>query len=311
MKHKEKKVSIRYVKNNFTIIGLTLMLYTLFVLYLPLFIDQYLDFLPASSPLKVFTQDNLGVGVLYIIVTLGTLIPFAILQLSNHIKTKEFFGKCSISFKDFFVYTIIFIAGTLFAMFITSVLSNYLPIGSSIVTAIGVALPQSLLYNPIFFVLYTVAIPIVEEYAFRGVLLRNLGRYGNYFALVTVSALYGLLHGTIASAIVTYFMSTMLVRVTLKYRSIQPAIAMHILFNTVFYIFEMIPVNYNLVTTICILLFYTVALLIFILGFFKRIRVRNRHKQKVVIKLFFTNVTIIISMALLIIYATIVNFNLI
>ena len=310
MKRKEKKVSIRYVKNQFNFIGLTLMLYTLFVLYLPLFITEYLYALPSDSPLKVFTQDNLLIGLLYIVVIFGTWIPFLILRLSGKIKLNEFLGKCTIKFKDFFVYTIVFLAGSLFAMFITSVLGNYLPIGSSIVTAIGVAIPQSLYFNPIFIILYTIAVPLMEEYAFRGVLLRSLGRYGNKFALVIVSVLYGLLHGSIASAIIAYFMSTMLVRITLKYRSIQPAIIMHIIFNSLLYVFEVIPTNYYMVTTVIILVIYALALGFAISGKFKNIRVRNKYKQSIIWKLFFTNVLILLSFVLVVIYSLIINLGL-
>lgn len=311
MKRPEKMVSVRYAKNQFAVVGLSLIIYILTVLYLPLFLIAYFSTLNAQSIFNIFKIPQLFIGILYIIILLGTVMAFGILQYAEKIKFKEFASYCTIRLKDLFIYAIVFIAALFLAIFIISWLNNFIPLGTVTNTFIGMPLSEKYLLTPLYFFLYVLVVPLVEEYAFRGVLLRILGRYGNYFALIIVSILFAVLHCSIASGFVAFFMSNMLIRITLKYHSIQPAIFLHVLFNLLFYAFEFVPAQYSFIITAVILVFYILAVILIILGKFKAVKVRNRYRQLQVVKVFFTGLPIIFSIILVIGYAVVLNFRLI
>ncbi len=73
--------------------------------------------------------------------------------------------------------------------------------------------------------------PITEEYVFRGVLLSGLKRYGERFAIITTSILFGLIHGNLYQGISVTLFAMVLAYITIKKESILPAIGLHIANN--------------------------------------------------------------------------------
>lgn len=76
-----------------------------------------------------------------------------------------------------------------------------------------------------------VAVPVLEEFAFRGALLQMLRRYGDRFAVIVTSLAFGLLHGNLFQTPSAFVMGLFLSFITLRAGSIRAAIAVHIANN--------------------------------------------------------------------------------
>ncbi len=84
----------------------------------------------------------------------------------------------------------------------------------------------------ITFITTVIIAPIIEEILLRGILLQSLCRYLNKpLAIIVVSLLFTLLHDSYEQWPTLFIASTLYCWLTLRYKSILPAIAAHILNN--------------------------------------------------------------------------------
>ena len=72
---------------------------------------------------------------------------------------------------------------------------------------------------------------LVEEFAFRGVILNTLKKYGDIPAIVVSSLLFGLMHGNFVQLPYTFIMGLALGFVTVKTKSIYCAVGAHFINN--------------------------------------------------------------------------------
>lgn len=89
--------------------------------------------------------------------------------------------------------------------------------------------------DPIGFALNIIAVavipPITEEFAFRGILLQKLRKYGDGFAILVSSLLFGLIHGNIVQIPFAFIVGLAAAFITVKTSSLIPAIITHFLVN--------------------------------------------------------------------------------
>jgi len=82
------------------------------------------------------------------------------------------------------------------------------------------------------FLLVCVTPPVIEEIAFRGVILEQLGKpFGRWPAAVVVSVLFSVLHLAMLSFIPFAALALVLAALRLRTRSLWPAIVGHAMFN--------------------------------------------------------------------------------
>ncbi len=88
--------------------------------------------------------------------------------------------------------------------------------------------PMELLIN----VLYVAAIPaLVEELAFRGIALGVLRKYGDRFAVIASSVLFGLLHGNLIQIPFAFCVGLIMAYTVVRTGNIVPAIIIHFINN--------------------------------------------------------------------------------
>ena len=75
---------------------------------------------------------------------------------------------------------------------------------------------------------------VLEELIFRGVIMQSLRRYGDGFALMASSILFGLLHGNLTQFIPTFFMGIVMGFFVLRTGSIICGIVLHFVNNGLF-----------------------------------------------------------------------------
>lgn len=73
--------------------------------------------------------------------------------------------------------------------------------------------------------------PMLEEFAFRGVLLQPLRKYGDKFAIFTSSLIFGIMHGNMVQAPMAIAAGMVMAYLCIKTESIWTSISIHILNN--------------------------------------------------------------------------------
>ena len=94
-------------------------------------------------------------------------------------------------------------------------------------------MPQDPVGATLFVVALTVVPAVVEEFAFRGVIMGSMKKYGSGFAIVASSVLFGLMHGNIVQIPFATALGLVLGYVTVLTGSIVPAMIIHFLNNFV------------------------------------------------------------------------------
>lgn len=125
---------------------------------------------------------------------------------------------------------------------------------------------------------------ITEEFAMRCCSLQLLRKYGNFFAVIAVSTVFGLLHGNVIQFVFAFLLGMILGYITIKTESIVPAILIHCLNNGMSAIQDIVSyiAGKDLKSSVTVVLFLfwgvvgAVSILLLILGKdFKR-----AHKEK-------------------------------
>ena len=295
---KEHRISKKKAKKNFTTIGLCLTLYVLFVMILPYIFNWYMIELNSS----ILKDEFLYYGIYFIVMFIGTIIPFFFMRKFAKVKFRRIFRAVNASFNDLFVQTIVLFAVCIATTYISSTIVSNFGLEGKLITSIGFNYEEKNLVNNLYLFMLIIVSPILEEYAFRGVLLTTLGRYGRKFALIASSIVFALAHNNFAEMIPAFAMGYILGKISLRYRSIQPTIVIHILFNAFMYGLCVLPASitkymaYGLVA-ICLLTIYLV-----LTGKYQFIKVQNSSTNKIVSSIFYSNFWIVFAMMLMVGY---------
>jgi uncharacterized protein len=111
---------------------------------------------------------------------------------------------------------------------------------STIIKHYGITIPQPDFTLPsqrgylILFLMYVCLIgPILEEIIFRGFILKSMQKYGNLTAIIVTSILFSMFHLNLVQFINPVLMGIVLAFITIKSKSIFPAMIAHIFNNTI------------------------------------------------------------------------------
>lgn len=83
-----------------------------------------------------------------------------------------------------------------------------------------------------------VVAPILEEILFRGLILRSLQKFGNTFAIIVSSVLFGLFHGNLQQTIPVMVASVVLGMVAIRTNSLWPSVIIHSVNNALTLLFQ-------------------------------------------------------------------------
>lgn len=132
----------------------------------------------------------------------------------------------------------------------------------------------------------SVLAPLFEEFIFRGMILQNLRKYGNVFAVIVSSALFGILHGNFAQTPFAFLVGVALALIVLETGSIWVSILVHCLVNSFSLVLDGLTYYYsgNLSSTIYVLYIIIVIILsimIFVKLFKKNYFANALHRYSV------------------------------
>ena len=217
-------------------------------------------------------------GVACIIV--NTLVALLVLKISKTGKLRESFAKPSFSAIEV-VMTAFMVMG--FSYFYSTIVTAFDSVFTSSAKALGQSLGSGLDSQNLVLQIGTMAYlcvlgPITEELLFRGCVLRAGSHISRKVGVIASALLFGLFHGNIAQFFNTFVMGLVLAYVTVKSRSIIPAIIAHICNNssTIIVMYIKMAVgesNYALVDNVSRVVFITLGIIsaVFILRKYKLI----------------------------------------
>lgn len=299
-----KKLSQKRVKQNFTFVGLVLILYILFVMFLP----YVLRWLLQETNSSFLYDETLYYGIHFLIIVFGTLIPFFIMRKNCQVPLKRFNRSVKATFVDLFVQTIVFFTICIFLTYVSNILISYLGLEGKLISSIGFNYEDNNLSNTLYVFMLIVVTPILEEYAFRGVLLNSLSRYSKVFALYASAIIFALAHNNFAEMIPAFAMGVALGKTSLRYKSIQPTIVIHILFNAFIYALCVMPASITQYMTYALVAICALAVYLILSGRYEKISMQKAESSSYVASLFFSRFTVIFAILLMIAYTCLVTF---
>ncbi len=297
MSKKEHHVSKRYAKRKFNTIGLLLIVYALMVLILPFFLHM---FLIEEDP-QIMRDELLYYGIYFIIILFGTLIPFFLMRKMFKIPFKRINRDFTSTFTDLFVQTIVFFTICLGLTYVSNILFSYINMEGKLISSIGFSYDEANLDNALYVFMLIIVTPIIEEYAFRGVLLSALSKYGKNFGLYACSVVFALAHLSFAEMIPAFAMGVQLGKTSLRYRSIRPTIIIHILFNALIYALCVVPASITRYVAYVLAVIIIVAAYLFISGRYERIQIQKLKSNRITNIVFYSRPTVIIALLLMVV----------
>lgn len=291
-----KTVSRKYALNEFNTTGLILIIYCLFVLFLPLVIGELFEMYAVELEWHGLNTVLLIKTALMII---GTVLPFALLKLSSRRKSRKQ-EKLPISSKQIVCQAVVFFTASSAAIFAMTAIAAYFGFSGELVSGIGISINSEYLTDVVYVITFIFISPVLEEFAFRGALLSTLSKYGKYFALVSSSIIFALAHGSFLEFIPSFIMGLLLGKIALRYKTIKPTIMIHIIFNILLYVSFIIPESASMVIAGFYGILYLLAIALVATKTYKRIVVRKSNSSGKVMSMFLTTFPVMISIFLFI-----------
>ncbi|MDO4199045.1 MAG: type II CAAX endopeptidase family protein [Erysipelotrichaceae bacterium] len=294
---REHKVSKKTARRDFTTVGAFLIVYSLIVLIIPYFLRS---FLALTSP-EIVSDNLFYYGIYFIIILFGTLLPFFMMRKYAKLPFKKFNHGSSISFVEIMVQTIVFFTASLVLTYLSNIVFTRFGLGDKLIAGIGFSYEGNNLNNWLYVFMLVLVSPILEEYAFRGVLMHTLSKYGKLFGLIASSIIFALAHVNFAEMLPAFAMGYLLGGITLRYKSIRPTIIIHILFNLFIYGLCILPSSiaqymaYGLVAVFVLSLYFIVS------GKFQGVQIVTLRNSRITNTLFYTSWTVVLAMILMIV----------
>ena len=304
MEKREHVVSKKYVGRQFASIGLLLIIYALFTLIIPLVLNIYFQ----EAAQEIVEDKLMYYGIYFIIILFGTVIPFFLMRKLFKVTLRRFNQSIAASFIDLFVQAIVFFVVCIALTYISNLLFSYMGMEGKLISGIGLSYDDANLTYPLYVFMLIFVTPLLEEYAFRGVLLNVLSRYGKRFALVASSVIFALAHLNFAEMIPAFVMGIQLGKTELRYKSIQPTIVIHVLFNALIYALCVLPASITKYMAYGLAAIVFIAAYLIVSGRYERIRIKKLHKSKTTNILFYTSPTILIAMLLMILHSVLFSY---
>lgn len=136
------------------------------------------------------------------------------------------------------------------------------------------------LYNNILYVISTAVTPaFAEEFAFRGILMGTLRKYGDSFAIITSAVMFGAMHGNIIQIPFAFILGLVFGYIDCKANSIIPSIIIHFVNNFYSVIMDILSSQSILTTRNFYILYYGIFVAMLILGVLAFLYIMKKDKS--------------------------------
>ena len=291
-----KRISRKTAVRHFNIVGTLLTVYALLVLVIPYALQYYL----VSTESAILNDTFLYFGIYFLVVVFGTVIPFWLMRRVFKIPLRLINTKIRTSFVNLFVQTIVFFTICLVSTYVSNIIFAHLGLEGKLISGIGMSYDSANLDNLLYVFMLVIVTPMIEEYAFRGVLLSVLGKYGKNFGLYASAVVFALAHVHFSEYLPAFCMGVLLGKTELRFRSIGPTIIIHILFNTLIYMLCVIPSSIAGYMAYGLAAVFIISIYLYISGRYERVYVQKLNSASNTYLLFFGSFMVIISLMLMV-----------
>lgn len=272
------------------------MVYTLFVLVIPFVLHYYL----VSVNSEILKDTFLYFGIYFLVVVFGTLIPFWLMRQAFKIPLRWINTRIKETFVNLFVQTIVFFTICIVSTYVSNILFAHLGLEGKLISGIGLSYDSGYLDNLLYVFMLVIVTPMIEEYAFRGVLLNVLGRFGKNFGLYASAVVFAFAHVHFTEYLPAFCMGVLLGKTALRYRSIGPTIIIHILFNALIYSLCVIPSSIAGYMAYGLAGVFIISIYLYLSGRYERVYVQKLNSASNTYLLFFGSFMVILSLMLMI-----------
>lgn len=297
----DKIVSKKYVLKEFSQIGLVLMIYIFFALYIPYILENYVDL--NTIPFINYIPFDKMLVIRVLCIFIGSIFPFFALYLSDRKNIN--LEKTKLSFKDRFAYVVVFISIISFVVYISGSVLTYFNVETKVLSNIGLDVDANYFNNYLYILIHVIFLPILEEFAFRKVILNILSKYGKRFAIFTCALLYAFAHCSISDFFPSLIMAYILNKIYLKYKSFGFVCFTHILYNLVMFLAISITEEYNRFVFILLFTIILIAIILIVGKKYKYIYLPQSDFNKNTFWMFLSSKTIILSILMMIAFTVI------
>lgn len=135
-------------------------------------------------------------------------------------------------------------------------------------------------FENILYVISTAVVPaFAEEFAFRGVLMGSLRKYGDAFAIITSSVMFGAMHGNITQIPFAFILGLIFAFIDCKTNSIIPSIIIHFVNNLYAIIIDILNSNSTFEENTLNLIYLGLIIAFCILGIISFIYLTKKDKN--------------------------------
>ena len=210
----------------------------------------------------------------------ASFIPGVIYLASSKFRIGE-------AFKKTYVPVTLLIPLIFIAMGLAMVANNAAQIFDNNISIFGLknsaSMTNDAVLNPFETFLYLFAVSAVpalaEEFAFRGILMGRLRKYGNCFAIVVSAVMFGAMHGNTTQIVFAFILGLVFGYIDVITDSILPSIIVHFINNFYAVTFDVLQSNTNIDDRTFYILNLGVVLLFCIAGLLSFIYLAKRDKS--------------------------------
>ncbi len=254
-----QRITKKQAKAQINHFGRSLIIYTL--LFTALWHGRRI--LEARFPETIYGYDGdiIMLSAFIVLLILVTLIPFRISMRFLKLDIKDYLKKPDITWVRTISLACIGIAIQMVVIYITSYFSFFFRSASIFFDFVGNFRTTNLIIkNVLYFVFLVIVKPVCDEYIFRGLIQRQLGHYGRYFAVLASAFLYAICSPNLVEAIPAFFIGWYLALITLRYHSIRPAISVHIAVSLFLWLAAVWPDRYAIAFAALVVIIYIISI---------------------------------------------------
>ena len=209
----------------------------------------------------------------------ASLIAGIFYRLLSRRKISAFFPKSRIDMKMLFPMVLLGMGAAMVANNLASIFDVNISIfrleNSAQTVRSTQNIPEMLLY-----VVSTAIVPaFAEEFAFRGIFMGVMRKYGDAFAIITSSIMFGAMHGNTTQIVFAFTLGLIFAFVDCKANSIVPSVIIHFLNNFYSTLTDVLSANSGLDRSSVIIIHTGVILLFSVLGFLSYVYLSNNDKD--------------------------------
>ena len=219
-----------------------------------------------------------GYGILTSLLFIG--VPFLISYYALKRRTPFTLPYCRPHNKRSFALLIVIgVAGSFLANYVVAILASILSAGGLEMVSPEYTTPQTIAGRMLYVIYISVVPAITEEFAFRGVIMQPLRKYGDKFAIVMSALVFGLMHGNAVQAIFAFIVGLIIGYAVVVTGSMWTGIAIHFFNNFVSAAMDLLSdkigtESYNLIYVLYSILLVIMGLISLIMYFRTKDRVR-------------------------------------